>query len=333
MIWFTWRQFRTQTWITVGFLAVVAVVLAITGLHLADLYSAVAACHTDCGNVTDSFLQEAKAGANGVLYNLAIAVMYVVPAIVGAFWGAPLLARELETGTHRLAWNQSVTRGRWVATKLISIGGASMLTAGLLSLGVSWWADHIDHAANDRITPLLFGARGIVPIAYAAFAFALGITLGMLVRRTLPAMAATLAVYAAAVAAMPLWIRGHLMPARLSSTPLDVDSIRGFGINDQGGSMRVFARDSISGGWTLANKVLTPGGKTFTGPANLQYCNRDGSPRDCLNWVATLNLRQNITYQPASHFWPLQWIEGGIFLAAAALLAGFCFWWTTRRLT
>ena len=33
------------------------------------------------------------------------------------------------------------------------------------------------------------------------------------------------------------------------------------------------------------------------------------------------------------HFWPLQFAETGIFLAAAVLLAGFCFWWTRRRLT
>ena len=52
-----------------------------------------------------------------------------------------------------------------------------------------------------------------------------------------------------------------------------------------------------------------------------------------MNWVGTLGLRQDMTYQPASHFWPLQFAETGIFVAVAVLLAGFCFWWTRRRLT
>jgi len=39
------------------------------------------------------------------------------PALLGIFWGAPLIARELETGTCRLAWNQSVTRTRWLTVK------------------------------------------------------------------------------------------------------------------------------------------------------------------------------------------------------------------------
>ena len=41
-----------------------------------------------------------------------------MPALIGAFWGAPLITREFEAGTFRLAWNQSVTRARWLAIKL-----------------------------------------------------------------------------------------------------------------------------------------------------------------------------------------------------------------------
>ena len=33
----------------------------------------------------------------------------LLPALAGLFIGAPLLARELEHGTHRLAWTQSLT--------------------------------------------------------------------------------------------------------------------------------------------------------------------------------------------------------------------------------
>jgi ABC-type transport system involved in multi-copper enzyme maturation permease subunit len=131
--------------------------------------------------------------------------MFVVPPLIGIFWGAPLIARELEAGTHRLVCNQSVTRTRWLATKLAVVGGAAAATVGLLSWAVTAWAHHIDHAKDDRITPLVYGARGIVPIGYAVFAVTLDLTLGMLIRRTVPAMAATLAVYVAAVLSMPWW--------------------------------------------------------------------------------------------------------------------------------
>ena len=75
-----------------------------------------------------------------------------------------MIAREIETGTHRLAWNQSVTRTRWLATKLVGVGGVAVAAAGLLCLGVTWSASLVDRYAESRITPLLFGARGIVPI-------------------------------------------------------------------------------------------------------------------------------------------------------------------------
>jgi hypothetical protein len=333
MIWFTWRQFRTPTWIAIGGLAVVAVVLAVSGHNLADLWisSGAAACQSDCDNAVSTFLDQVRSGINDKAYNATQALMYVVPALIGIFWGAPLIARELETGTHRLAWNQSVTRTRWLAAKLAILGGATVATTGLLSWAVTSWAHHIDHANDNRITPLVYGARGIVPIGYALFAFVLGVTVGMLLRRTVPAMAATLAVYIGAVVSMPLWIRQHLAPATHTTTALDVSSPINFMMG--GSRMTVRAGGSFPGAWVLSNQTITPTGKSFTGPPNMQYCGPDHGPKSCLNWVGTLGLRTDLSYQPASHFWPLQFAETGIFVVAAALLAGFCFWWIRRRLT
>jgi hypothetical protein len=333
MIWFTWRQFRTQAWVTAGILAAFAVLLAITGHSIAQAYADanVAACHGDCAAAIDSFLKEARNGTSGTVYNLATLVMYVVPALIGIFWGAPLIARELEVGTHRLAWNQSVTRTRWLATKLAIVGGAAAATTGLLSWAVTAWAHHIDHATNDRITPELFGARDIVPVGYALFALTLGVTLGMLIHRTVPAMAATLAGHVAVAASMPLWIRAHLLPATHTTPPLDTSSPMEFTIN-QNGQMRLLGENPLPGSWLLTNRTITPAGKLFTGPTDPQFCGPEHGPQSCLRWAGTLGLRQDITYQPANHFWPLQWAETGVLLAVAVLLAGFCFWWTRRRL-
>lgn len=327
MIWFTWRQFRTQSWITVGGLALIAVVLAVAGHNLADLWtsSGAAACHSNCDTAVETFLDEVRTGINDKVYNLTLALMYAVPALIGIFWGAPLIGRELETGTHRLAFNQSITRTRWLATKLTIIGGATAASVGLLSWAVGSWAHHIDHANDNRITPLVYDARGIVPIGYALFAFVLGVTTGMLIRRTVPAMATTLAIYVAAVVSMPLWIRGHLAPTVHGTPPLDVSRINGLSFHP-GGVLEVVSGASPHGAWLLSNTPITV-------PANPQFCGPANGPDTCLNWIGTLGLRQNITYQPASHFWALQFAETGIFLAAVVLLAGLCFCWTRRRLT
>jgi ABC-type transport system involved in multi-copper enzyme maturation permease subunit len=276
MIWFTWRQFRTQAWIVIGGLAVIAVVLAVAGHNLADLWtsSGAAACHSDCGTAVKTFLDEVRSGINDKVYNFSLGLMYVVPALIGIFWGAPLIARELEAGTHRLAWNQSITRTRWLAIKLSIVGGASTASVGLLSWAVSAWAHHIDHASDNRITPLIYGARGIVPIGYALFAFVLGVTLGMLIRRTVPAMAATLAVYIAAVVSMPLWIRAHLVPARHSTSPLDLSRVQEFMISAGGSgnsTMHVVSGATPNGAWVVTNTTITPTGQLFTGSAASAY--------------------------------------------------------------
>ena len=104
------------------------------------------------------------------------------------FWGAPLVAREFETGTFRLAWTQGVTRTRWLAVKLGLGGLVSMAVAGLLSLMVTWWSSPLDRVHANRLTPWSSGCATSSPIGYAAFAFALGVTAGLLFRRMLPAM-------------------------------------------------------------------------------------------------------------------------------------------------
>jgi ABC-type transport system involved in multi-copper enzyme maturation permease subunit len=330
MTWLTWRQFRSQTWVAVGAIVVVGSALVIFAQVLAQMYvdSGATTCHDACEGAIRNFLTQARSGATGLIYNAAIILVYVAPALIGAFWGAPLVARELEAGTHRLAWNQSVTRTRWLATKLAIVGLAGMATMGLLTLGVIWYSHHIDQGTSEQVTPLLFGARGIVPIAYGAFAFAVGVTAGVLIRRTVPAMAVTLVVYLGAAVVMPLWVRGHLLPASNRTTPLDTSTIIGLEITN-GRKLTVLGSTDMPG-WVLSNQTITPAGDPFTGPPDPQYCGPDAGPRECMHWIGTLGLRQSITYQPGSHFWPLQFIEAGIFLAVAAALLLFCLQWTRR---
>jgi hypothetical protein len=111
MIWLTWRQFRAQAIAAAAAVAVLGVIFGVTGPHLAHLYdiSGLASCRVGCSALTSTFLDSMKADAvYPVLYIAGIGILYVTPAIIGMFWGAPLVTRELEAGTFRLAWNQSV---------------------------------------------------------------------------------------------------------------------------------------------------------------------------------------------------------------------------------
>jgi hypothetical protein len=344
MIWLTWRQFRAAATMMFAALAVLAAVLGLTGPGLADDYSTgIAACTAQSGGCSD-FVQRFFNDNSGPFLAVT-AVVLVLPALIGLFWGAPLITRELEAGTHRLVWNQSVTRTRWLAVKLGLTGLAAITAAGLGSLAVTWWSSPIDKTANDfpRMGPLVFDARGIVPIGYAAFAFALGVTAGMLIRRTLPAMAITLAVFVAVQIAMPMLVRPHLIPAVSSTVEISESNLDGLSSNRTGnGPIRVDVKAQApgdTGAWVLSSQVVDASGHaadTIPLSPSSGPCAPSGPPGQaisaCLAEIKRLGYRQHVTYQPSSRFWAFQWYETGIYTALALGLSGFCFWRIRRRL-
>ena len=347
MMWLTWRQFRAQAIVAAAALAVVAVALAVTGPHLAGLYasSGLATCqaHGNCERLITAFMGEVKASTpDGLLFGFCIGLLLAAPGLIGVFWGAPLVTREIEAGTFRLAWTQSVTRARWLAVKLGLIGLASMAATGLLSLMVSWWASPLDRVTGlpagrngtpslDRFAPVLFASRGITPIAYAAFAFALGVTVGVLVRRTVPAMAVTLAVFAAIQIAMPLWVRPHFIPPSHAATALHPAAIDFINTSGNGRFIKVGAAVDLPGAWILGQQMVTPGGHAFTGPAPAACMSNTAPFSECEAALGRMNLRQLVTYQPASRYWAFQWYETGLFLVLAGALCGCCAWLIRRR--
>ncbi|MER5830858.1 transporter [Streptomyces sp. NPDC002130] len=336
MIWLTWRQFRTQAAVVFAAVAVLAAVLAVTGPQLADL-------HRTAG----SGLVDQVSGSDQSLYYTGLLVVLAVPAVIGMFWGAPLISRELETGTHYLAWNQGVTRTRWLATKLGLGAAASMAAAGLTSLAVSWWSSPIDRAIDGggptdtyfaRIDPVAFAARGVVPMAHAAFAFVLGVALGLVIRRTLPAMATTFALYVAVQIVVPMWIRSHLAAADRTTVPIEPDGAP-ISVQDEAGQI-IAHLDEVPGAWVTSQQTLNAAGQPAPVPSSFPDCLRteSGPPtlqqfEGCIADLGALGYKQQVTYQPAGNFWALQWAETGLYLGLALALAGFCAWWIRRRVT
>jgi ABC-type transport system involved in multi-copper enzyme maturation permease subunit len=349
----TWRQFRTSALVAAVVLIAVGGVLIATGPHLAHLYRAtVGACVAggDCSATQAAFLRH-----DSTLRVWLGVIVVVVPGISGVFWGAPLVAGEMEAGTFSLAWTQSVTRTRWMATKLAVIGAASVAAAGLLSLMVTWWARSLDRVQMNQFAT--FDERSIVPLGYAAFAFVLGVTAGVVLRRSLPAMAVTFVAFVATRLAFLKLLRPHLLAPSTMSIALDPVAT-GFG-----SSGSLFSRGgpdtlqpptpNIPNAWITATRIVDRGGHVLTSQILTSTCPGlgDGGPpaggagggpqpvpaaaqqqlRDCVTTVGR-TFHQAVTYQPASHYWPLQWYELALFVGAALVLSGFCLWWV-RRLT
>ena len=136
------------------------------------------------------------------------------PVLVGMFWGAPLLAAELETGTNPVRLDaerhpQALARGQgWLADARRGGLGRRHLGPGGLVVRTRPTTCTLEQFKTGR-----FDITGIVPVAYALFAMALGITAGALLRRTLPAMAVTFAGFIAVRVAIMLWLRPHYMSA------------------------------------------------------------------------------------------------------------------------
>ncbi|RKT84652.1 hypothetical protein SAMN05421805_12319 [Saccharopolyspora antimicrobica] len=175
MTWLAWRQHRLGL---AGFAAVF--------LGVAAIYGFSGALDADARTVytaASGFSRLVKFGEDMSTY------LQPLPLLVGMFAGAPLISRELEHHTFRYAWTQGVSRGRWLRGKVILVGGAVLVLSALLSaVHMSWFAP----MAPERGWFQLFNQSILVFPATCLFTFALGMAIGALVERIVPAMAVTL---------------------------------------------------------------------------------------------------------------------------------------------
>ncbi|MFR9777886.1 ABC transporter permease subunit [Micromonospora sp. MS34] len=328
MIRLAWRQFRTPALAGLAGLALLAAYLLHLGLavrHDHESYRSRCRAGGDCATALAQFLGDYQ---NTLLY--VAGLLALVPAVLGMFWGAPLVARELEAGTHRLVWNQSVTRTRWFAVKLLVVGVAATAFAGLTSLLLTWAASPVDRLAGDRFSTIVFGARNIAPVGYAVFAFALGTVVGVLVRRTLPAMALTAVVFTVVQFVMPNVVRPHLMPPVTVSRPMTAEAINeARGLGSVTGAPVVKGL-SVPDAWVSGvSELRTADGRPlaaerfdrcFLDPPHAGATGTFGDTAVCLG---RLGLHVRLSYQPNRRYWTFQWLEFGIYLAFSGLLAGF----------
>ncbi|MGW8766438.1 ABC transporter permease [Streptomyces sp. NPDC055815] len=302
--WVTVRQYRRTLWLAgAGVLASLAV---IGGLRIWDAQTpdtlTTAGTWVPANDTGHTLLRWAMEYANGGLV--------LLPLLVAAFVAGPLVAREYESGTYRVSLTQSQSPASWLRAKLLTTGAVALVTTlALIGVYRIGWG-RVAHTWN-----LQWGDRGpyegtgIVLLAHVLAALAVGALLGLLIRRTLIAMAATGVVMGAVTLVL-----GAL---RWSFLPVETFTSTG-----------PVPRLPEEGGLLMGNGLLTSDGARFD-PAvcrdEAMTASGVGEHPDAWGraYQACLT-RHDVTgqyhdYHPRSHFWPTQLIESGILLALAAL--------------
>ena len=335
MTWLVWRQYRVQAAIAVGLLAAFAAVLIVSGVQMASQWhSALITCTAahSCPTLVDS-LSLGNHWADDLTF-LSLAV----PGVLGLFIGAPLVAGEVETGTGNFAWTQSVTRGNWLLAK----GGWLLLAAavwgGCVAALVTWWSGPRNALYGNALQANNFDVQGIVPVAYAVFGVALGVAAGALLRRTLPAIAVTLAAFVGVRVLVAEVFRAHyLTPVTtyysLTSNwqPASGSWILGSGlVNKAGQAISMNPNAAVAQGipvsaLSAACQKLIPTLRNGSSMVQNGVITRGLDDSRVAACVQAAGFRQFSTYQPISRYWAFQSIETVIFLALAAGLVAVAF--------
>ena len=270
MLWVTWRQHRPTLLSVPGLFAAVGVFLLIAGLKIHHDYAVLTACHpfssARCQTLNNNFNH-----TDWTMANTLDILLQLAPVLIGAFAGAPVLARELETGTYRFAWTQGYGRTRWAIAKLVLIAAMVTAVAGAFSALWTWFFQpFLKQEDLTVLSATVFDTRGVSFAAWTLAAFSIGVLFGMLVRRTVPAMALTLGVYLGLALLTWLFLRKHYLPAMVTSNPsivggrLNQNAPWVVGIWHTGGTQgwsyqpvsRFWPMQAVEGGWLLVLSAL-----------------------------------------------------------------------------
>ncbi|RIJ76922.1 transporter [Nakamurella silvestris] len=309
MIWLVWRQHRKQALFAVAGLLALAAYIIPTGLGMRSTYTdlGLPACVSSMGDgqfIPSSFTNACNEtirsfiGRYTAVANVSVLLIFL-PLLVGIFWGAPLVAREVEHGTHRLVWTQGVSRRQWAMAKFGLVGAGSLIVAVVYGFGVSWWMAPLNRVGVTRFETFKFDVGGIAPVGYTVFALALGIAAGTIFRKVMPAMAAVLVVF------IPVRVLVAGLARPRFATPVEL----AIPVDQPNPNL-----NAARGDWIQSMAVKSADGQTLMDNASTA-CNPDAA--DCGGMSGALN---TTLYQPGDRFWWFQGIETGLYVVVAAAL-------------
>jgi hypothetical protein len=240
-----------------------------------------------------------------------------LPLLVGLFWGAPLVARELEHGTHRFVWTQGVTRLRWLSVKLTALIAMTVAFGAAYCFLIYWWLEPLNRSTGDRFQPGVFDQQGLVPLAYALFALALGIAAGTVFGKTMAGMAATLVGFVGTRLIVAGLVRRRFeAPIKSSYVPLP-------GIDTSHPGAWIFSQTTVDASGHRVPQFAIGSACPATKHSTQAALDR------CVRAHGFLNTD---VFQPAHRFWLFQGIESGLYLALTLALIALTIWWVRRRL-
>ncbi|MFF7204422.1 ABC transporter permease [Streptomyces sp. NPDC008141] len=295
---------RRALWAALALFGAAAVTLVVLRLRV-DTLDTTGPCRggTGCNDAIQGLVQAHEWLRTG-LDQVATGVL-LLPLAIAAFAAGPLIARELETGTYRLAWTQSVTPAGWLAAKLLL--PAVVVTAGTAVLVAAFrWSrpPTTGNGAGMLWDSPVYASMGVTTFAYGLLALAVGALTGLLVRRTVVAMSLA-GLATGGLMLLVTTLRPHLWPVATRSAPGDEQDL-----------------------WILQQGKLTASGErlfwedcyNISGPQ---------TPEQCMSARGAVGDFHDV--HPSSHFWPLQLVETGIVLALAAAAVAAAFWLLRRR--
>ncbi|WNV86998.1 ABC transporter permease subunit [Umezawaea sp. Da 62-37] len=316
MIWLSLRLQRLQLLTLLGILVVGAGAIVLLRSSMIDDITSlrIADCLTQDPQLcqgSDSVTQFKVAWYTRL--NLGQGAILGLPALIGVFIGAPLFARELEQGTHVLAFTQSVSRTRWMLSKLVVALAPALIVLIALQYLVWWWltaAKNLGPRVNGPFYVLNIGIDHVSPVGYALFAFALCTFLGVVSRRTLVAMTAGLAAFVVVRFAL-FDLAGRLVPTQHAEVPA-------------GGSLYQSQSGSLpaGGGWidTAGRQLSGESANALIRPCRLAM-STTSTPEEyaaCLRQSGIA--KQFADFVPASQAWQVHLVDASIFGGLAILL-------------
>jgi hypothetical protein len=310
--WLTWRLQRTELALLGVVLIVLATLLLLTYSDVVAEYEASAS--PECVTGEGFMLSQCFADTSN-LYKVVTGLLpffNFLPLLAAILVALPIVS-ELESGSYRLAWTQSITRGRWARFKYGGTIMAALLFAGVFAASFHWWSAPMNRL-NGRLNGDEYDFLGLLPVAHTLFAVGLMLAIGTVTRKPVLSIALATVAYIAIRVPFMVALRERLV------SPIEE-------------ATRPFTSGPWSTGYVVDVYWRDPSGARLSDRAFENLCLRGLPDENALQQCIDANGLVHYTlYHPESHFWPLQLVESGIFAGAAIACIGFSAWYVLRRI-
>ncbi|GAB2947255.1 hypothetical protein GCM10023080_002360 [Streptomyces pseudoechinosporeus] len=308
--WLVWRQHRATHWTILGASVLCLAWIVYQRAEMMNFLTGHGWPDSDAAVWGKAFEPYAQA------FQPVSLALGLIPVLLGVFVGAPLLAGDLEHGTAKLVAAQSVSRVRWLATKLGVTALVVVVSTVALSAAFSWWWNVVkdQNTVLDWTSGEAFDTTGPVPVALALFTMVSGVAIGMVLRRTLAAMVVT---FGFAVVVQVVW--GYFRTSLGEVVTVTTN---------QGASEDAFP-ELPDAAYQIDQSYITSTGDLL-GWSTCAGEETEKAAAACLKQADVVGWR--VDYLPISQMTSMQWLGSAILFALLAAVTVFIFLWGRKRL-